>query len=154
MEPSLSCPKGFDFNQEICQCVSQIQCELFCIPPSIGDPIDNCACYSAEEYGDLYAHTKGADCLPGTKDDFKIDREDLSSNCESGVFDYDTCTCNTLARCKIACPPGKELDPRFSCKCEWSANIEKLYEHDLGDDCDLRQRVENSLAAGLANLFR
>ena len=38
----------------------------------IGDPIDNCACYTPDEYSDEFAHTLGDDCIEGTPDDFQV----------------------------------------------------------------------------------
>ena len=28
-----------------------------------------------------------------------------------------------------------DLDPRFACKCEFEANLEQIYQHDLGPTC-------------------
>ena len=99
------CRGGF-FNSEICQCTSLAQCLLFCPPPLIGDPINNCACYTEDEYSEIYAHTKGPDCLPGTEDDFKVERENLDFKCEGGEFNFESCTCNSLIQCRKGCPPG------------------------------------------------
>jgi len=87
-----TCQNEEEFNYDVCMCSSEIMCDLECPSDTIADPIDNCSCYSPEEFNDKYAHTKGLDCIEGTSDDFKVNYSFSKPECESGYyFDQEAC---------------------------------------------------------------
>ena len=107
MNPQTTCTGRSTFLEDVCECREELQCELFCLPGTISDPINNCRCYSPEEYEKEYAHTKGPDCIGGTEDDFVVTHEKDKFSCtDTEYFDTDACACFSLAQCRKFCPPG------------------------------------------------
>lgn len=87
-----TCQNEEEFNYDVCMCSSQVMCALQCPPDTIADPIDNCSCYSPEDFNDKYAHTKGPDCIEGTSDDFKVNFSFSEPKCGAGYyFDQEAC---------------------------------------------------------------
>ena len=61
---SEDCEGDTQWNMELCQCVSTLQCDLVCEAPLLKDPINGCDCITLTEYLALYDHGLDEHCKP------------------------------------------------------------------------------------------
>ena len=109
------------------------------------DPRYECQCTAVDKVKALFDHPYDANCektftsgrvlaeniwveeAPYECDDHgkKICRAE--GKCPTGfVWDWEACMCFNLMKCRMMCPEGMDLDPRYACKCVPQADIVAL----------------------------
>ena len=95
------CRAGTVYDAEICQCVPEVMCMMYCEAPLINDPM-SCDCLTGEQYDLLY----GDSCGPSV------------SFCPPGmIYNEDICECVSEVTCMLWCEPPMVSDPIHGCSC-------------------------------------
>lgn len=68
-DDDIICPPDFEFEQEICQCISTDFCNAICPDNLMPNPLTCGECLTEGEYSELFMHGLGSDCKAGTDDD-------------------------------------------------------------------------------------
>ena len=131
------CPnRNFIVNKETCEC----ECDLMCIATMTMDP-KTCSCKPinfggpATSIGYPPQIEPELEDVPCDADGNKICPK--AQKCDRGeYYDDKACTCFPLMKCRIACPNGQNLDPRFSCKCVAQSVIDELYQCEPDEEDD------------------